>query len=377
MVRSGVNPKSLFIIEHDTRGDHKENQVVSINSSVLNSQFNLLVRQRAIEFTIQNADIVQYKADIIALKYAMALYGADRVIAEALGKSAGNMAELLPQLDNHIILYSKGEISASKALFLNIGNLFNFEYSEIRKFSTNILKILATETPTVKHIAMTIHGVGYGLDEVESFTEQLAGCVEALEAGIFPANLEHISIVEQHSKRAELLQQVLNNILPGGTFNLSNTKVKEKASHNLHLFSDINQEIFKPHIFVAMPLNGIMEDVFYYGIQGPVNSAGYLCEKANADIFTGDGFQRIKLRIDSATLVIAEITYPNPNVYLEIGYAWGRNRPTILLTQNEEMPPSNIYGHRCLKYKRIRELEEMLLHELQECSASGHINEYT
>ena len=47
----------------------------------------------------------------------------------------------------------------------------------------------------------------------------------------------------------------------------------------------------------------------------------------------GHILDRIKLRIETATLVIADLTGANANVYLEVGYAWGKNRPTLLLAK--------------------------------------------
>jgi hypothetical protein len=114
-----------------------------------------------------------------------------------------------------------------------------------------------------------------------------------------------------------------------------------------------------------MPFSEDMTDLFYYGIQGPVNRAGFLCERVDLESFTGDVLQRIKARIESATYVIAEITHPNPNVFLEVGYAWGSNRPTIFLTKEANRLPFDVRGQRCLVYDTIRNLEKTLEGELQ------------
>lgn len=64
-----------------------------------------------------------------------------------------------------------------------------------------------------------------------------------------------------------------------------------------------------------------MDDVFYYGIQQPVRATGFLCERADQEAFLGDILDRVKQKIETAAVVIAELTGANPNVYLEIGYA--------------------------------------------------------
>jgi hypothetical protein len=90
-----------------------------------------------------------------------------------------------------------------------------------------------------------------------------------------------------------------------------------------------------------------------------------LCERVDLESFTGDVLQRIKARIESATYVIAEITLTNPNVFLEVGYAWGCSRPTIFLTKEASKLPFDVRGQRCLVYDTIRNLEKALEGELQ------------
>jgi hypothetical protein len=58
--------------------------------------------------------------------------------------------------------------------------------------------------------------------------------------------------------------------------------------------------------------------------------------------------------------VIADLTGSNPNVYLEVGYAWGKGRPTLLLSQNLEDLTFDVKSQRCILYKTIRELARKL-----------------
>src|SRR5260221_3066159 len=90
----------------------------------------------------------------------------------------------------------------------------------------------------------------------------------------------------------------------------------------------------KPLIFVAMPFDKKMDDEFHYGIRSAVNNAGFLCERVDEVSFTGDILDVIKRRIKDASLLIADLTTTNPNVYLEVGYAWGVGIPTILIAQD-------------------------------------------
>jgi len=109
-----------------------------------------------------------------------------------------------------------------------------------------------------------------------------------------------------------------------------------------------------------MPFAKESEDVFVFGIQGPVHRAGLLCERVDMSVFTGDILDRIKSRIESASLVIADLTGANANVYLEVGYAWGKGRPTLLVIRDNNELLFDVRGHRCIAYPSIVELSNQM-----------------
>jgi len=133
------------------------------------------------------------------------------------------------------------------------------------------------------------------------------------------------------------------------------------------------ESVVKAHAFIAMPFTKEMDDVFYYGIRQPVRSAGLLCERVDRQSFTGDILNQIKKKIETASVVIAELSGANPNVYLEVGYALGKGCPTILLVKSERELQFDLRGQKCLKYKRIKELEEALNNELRTLKDKGLI----
>jgi hypothetical protein len=61
----------------------------------------------------------------------------------------------------------------------------------------------------------------------------------------------------------------------------------------------------------------------------------------------------------------------NPNVFLEVGYAWGVERPTILALHETSEPPFDVRGHKILRYSRIGELKSMVAAELTGLSQQG------
>lgn len=120
-----------------------------------------------------------------------------------------------------------------------------------------------------------------------------------------------------------------------------------------------------PHVFVAMPFKDTYDDQFYLAIMPAVRGMGLLCERMDLDTFTGEITDRMFRRIETAKLMIALLDGANPNVYLEVGYAWGVRSPTVLIAHKEEPLPFDVRGHRVLIYDKIYLLKEMLEAELK------------
>ncbi len=52
------------------------------------------------------------------------------------------------------------------------------------------------------------------------------------------------------------------------------------------------------------------------------------------------------------------------NVYLEVGYAWGKGRTTLLLARTGEELKFDVRGQRCIVYKSIADLSKKLAADL-------------
>lgn len=122
----------------------------------------------------------------------------------------------------------------------------------------------------------------------------------------------------------------------------------------------------KQHAIVAMSFSEAFDDVYHYGISQPVRAAGLICERMDHVAFTGDIVAEMKRRIAEATLMIADLTDANPNVYLEVGYAWGVGTPCILTCHSDTTPTFDVRSQRCLYYTSIKKLEYILAAELAE-----------
>jgi hypothetical protein len=324
-----------------------------------------MTTNKSVSLRVAAADALSYKADVLALKYAQALYGVDGDVYLRLWGEQPNLP--LPKLGEFVIHNSHCSLGAAEVMFLGVQPLDRFGYAEIREFGRKVLELLAVEKPEVGSLALTIQGPGYGLDEVEAFESELAGVIEAISAGAFPPALEVITFVEIDLGRAKRLSAALGRLLPDG-------KLEVDGRGALGSLEDVAQSTLrsagyssasKPRVFVAMPFASEMDDTFHYGIQGAANAAGLLCERADLSTFTGDIMMWVKHRISTATLVVADLSSANPNVYLEVGYAWGCNVATILLAKDPSDLKFNVSGHRHIIYKSIKQLEESLARELK------------
>lgn len=129
----------------------------------------------------------------------------------------------------------------------------------------------------------------------------------------------------------------------------------------------------QPHIFVAMPFSVEMEDIYYYAISRAVSANDLDCVRIDQTAFTGDMLQQIKTSIQTAVAVIAELSGANPNVHLELGYAWGKDIPTVLLLRDDDNLCFDVRGQKCIMYRTIKGLETALTEELARLKASGSI----
>jgi hypothetical protein len=330
---------------------------------------------RHIKFNVVSENVLRCRSDVLALKFARALFGADLAVAERLFDDAANPTKLLPELDEFKIYDSNGRIGCRKVLFLGVKYLTEFRYGEIRDFGRKVLTVLAGVAPSTRTLCITIHGPGYGLDEAEAFRAELAGLVDAVKSGDFPQELDEITFAERNVARAERLATLLFQIMPEGKLAIDEQEGFPDLSGTTQerLRSAGYASESKPNVFVAMPFAEEMDDVFHYGIQGAVNAAGLLCERADMASFTGDIMDWVKKRIGSASLVIADLSTANPNVYLEVGYAWGCGKPTVLLAGDATDLKFDVRGQRCLIYKKIKDLELALRNELEKLFAHHEI----
>lgn len=330
--------------------------------------------QPIIKIRLLSENALKANVDVLALKYAQENYGLDAEVSRIL-VDAGIKATLIrPKPDEFKLVEAAKGITAKNILFVGVLPLYSFGYGEIRDFSRRVISCLSKSVSNIRRIALTLHGVGYGLDEVEAFESEVAGLLDAIRSFEFPENLSEIFIVEGNQGRAERLKPVLQNLIPNGEiFANSRKNIGDDLLDSSRFRAVGFSSSAKNHVFVAMPFKDEMSDLYHYGIQGSVRNAGFLCERADLSSFAGDVMHWVRERIKTATLVIADLTESNPNVYLEVGYAWGCGIPTVLIVKDTDHLKFDTRGQRCLPYKNIKGLEDLLTKELKALQKNGTI----
>jgi hypothetical protein len=326
-----------------------------------------------VDIRIVEGDAIEFVADVLVLKYAQEVYGVDELVVDKLDAAGEGVRRQLPKPGGFTLFDAHGHLGAERVLLVGVVELPTFGYEEIREFSRRAMMSLSGTLPGASHVALTLHGAGYGLDEAEAFRCELAGLLEAIESGHCPQRLSQVTIVERNPGRVRRLQRQLRELLPNVPEALLPSGASRSApTSQLEPFRSAGVESqAKAHVFVAMPFAPEFDDRFHYGIQQAVNTAGYLCERADLATFTGDVIAWVKQRIDTASLLVADLSTANPNVYLEVGYAWGKGIPTVLLAEEAADLRFDVKGQRCLMFKTIRTLEELLTRELKKLRAKA------
>jgi hypothetical protein len=151
----------------------------------------------ALQVSIEKSDVTSVETDVLLLKYAQRLYGADESVAIRLfQRGTCTEEELAPEPAQYRFWPTRGAIGARHALFLGTPRLQDFRYDEMGRFAARAIEILAREKTAVRSLATTVHGAGYGLDIEEALRSLILGFQQGLTTHRL-ASLQRIVFVEQ------------------------------------------------------------------------------------------------------------------------------------------------------------------------------------
>jgi hypothetical protein len=103
--------------------------------------------------------------------------------------------------------------------------------------------------------------------------------------------------------------------------------------------------------FVMMPFAAPL-GVYYESVYKPaIEKAGLIPIRADNEIFgTGKIMDQIWSGINSAKVLLAELTSRNPNVFYELGLAHALEKPVVLISSNEDDVPFDLHHIRIIYY---------------------------
>jgi hypothetical protein len=334
----------------------------------------------SLSFDIRVGDILDFPADIAVFKHADGFHGADRAAARRLHDVGRSHEELAASLDDVRLVQTRGALAAPLAMFIGVGAPSQLSYAGLRAYSSLMVRAVSSRGDA-RHVATTIHGPGFGLDERAAFLSQLAGILTGIGQLQGQGDLERITVVERNSDRAEELGRALEDSLEEIPYawlverseGLWRFGISAQTQPIDHFAPNVQPAPIKllerepdrePHMFIAYPFE--LEDHARFGLERPAAGRGFLTRLIAEQAYTGDILERVKSQIESAVLVVAVLTQANPNVFLEVGYAWGRGRPTVLVAQADEKLRFDVQGQRILRYSNITDLERQFIDEITE-----------
>lgn len=130
----------------------------------------------------------------------------------------------------------------------------------------------------------------------------------------------------------------------------------------------------QPVCFVVMQFSPEFDELYSEVIRPTCEEFGYRVVRADDYYSTGLIIDDITRSIREASVVIADVTPNNPNVFYEVGFAHGIGKPTILLSDRKrDKLPFDISGFRTLFYDNTiggkTVVQERLLHHLESIAA--------
>ncbi len=103
--------------------------------------------------------------------------------------------------------------------------------------------------------------------------------------------------------------------------------------------------------FVVMQFTSPFDELFEDVIQPVCAESGIQAYRASDIYRPGIVLQSIIQGLAESSVIIAEITPVNPNVFYELGYAHGLRKPVILLAERDTALPFDIGGYRVIFYE--------------------------
>ena len=166
-----------------------------------------------------------------------------------------------------------------------------------------------------------------------------------LNDAILPETFKDWFYIDYDIRTSNLIKKLNEHI-----FRFRTRLSSEKDTSVNSLFINRDFKIKEKYCFVLMPFLLEWSDSLYKHLKQILYSKEYSCERAD-DLYGSDVLEDIWIAINTAELIIADITSKNPNVFYEIGIAHTLGKKVILLTQSTDDIPFDFKRFRHIIYK--------------------------
>ena len=149
-------------------------------------------------------------------------------------------------------------------------------------------------------------------------------------AQIFLESMRSAELIDESGDHARLVDAGRDEALAGDV--TSSRKAKHTAVEGTTCF-------------VMQPFDGYLGEYYEKIFKPAIEKAGLRAVRADDDIFaTGKIMDQVWRGIREATVLVAELTSKNPNVFYELGLAHALEKPVVLVSSNQDDVPFDL-GH--------------------------------
>lgn len=167
----------------------------------------------------------------------------------------------------------------------------------------------------------------------------------------------------------------ISPIFEGAQFR-GNIGIMREAVFNprVRYFKESKRPPRPPYAFVIMPFDVsiVRADVWEVAIKDSIRKVGLQPIRGDSEILSEQIMDQVYEDIASASVVIADLTASNPNVFYELGIAHGLDKPVVqLIHQSAAKLPFDIQGIRTIVYDDMdlaglsQDLKNALLRQLE------------
>lgn len=212
--------------------------------------------------------------------------------------------------------------------------------------------VLSIENSSYVNIGINASGSLFGITKYDSESQRWEW-----QSGT--GNIENIDLKKDYRIKIIVLGSSLtlfvNNIRIAETtqeFRKGQLKFVAASSEEL-VISEFSVETTKAKAFIVMQFSEEFNRLYQEVIKPICEEFGYECERADEFYTSTPIIADIVKSLLTSSIIIAEITPDNPNVYYELGYAHAINKPTILLCDRNKRSklPFDISSFRTLFYE--------------------------